>query len=114
MIRRPPRSTLFPYTTLFRSWLEADLKDRSNSTPIVVFAHIPLQVIYKEWGCGIEEGTQAFNLLKRFGLVTVLYGHIHLLAQKVEGNMTFLTALSTAFALPAPVSATSPCAMLVL
>src|SRR5688572_31638267 len=22
MIRRPPRSTLFPYTTLFRSWLE--------------------------------------------------------------------------------------------
>src|SRR2546426_5551863 len=24
MIRRPPRSTLFPYTTLFRSRLEAD------------------------------------------------------------------------------------------
>src|SRR3712207_8017067 len=24
MIRRPPRSTLFPYTTLFRSWDEAD------------------------------------------------------------------------------------------
>src|SRR5260221_9823656 len=23
MIRRPPRSTLFPYTTLFRSWTEA-------------------------------------------------------------------------------------------
>src|SRR5260370_5704832 len=22
MIRRPPRSTLFPYTTLFRSWLD--------------------------------------------------------------------------------------------
>src|SRR3712207_9175535 len=24
MIRRPPRSTLFPYTTLFRSWLDAE------------------------------------------------------------------------------------------
>src|SRR5256885_12932501 len=24
MIRRPPRSTLFPYTTLFRSWLTDD------------------------------------------------------------------------------------------
>src|SRR5438477_7871156 len=24
MIRRPPRSTLFPYTTLFRSWLAAE------------------------------------------------------------------------------------------
>src|ERR1039458_7952402 len=27
MIRRPPRSTLFPYTTLFRSRHEADLFD---------------------------------------------------------------------------------------
>ena len=79
------------------AWLEADLKDRSNSTPIVVFAHIPLQVIYKEWGWGTEDGTQALNLLKRFGSVTVLNGHIHQLAQKVEGNMTFHTALSTAF-----------------
>src|SRR5438876_6429480 len=26
MIRRPPRSTLFPYTTLFRSSSDADLK----------------------------------------------------------------------------------------
>src|SRR5258708_17553712 len=26
MIRRPPRSTLFPYTTLFRSWLHADAR----------------------------------------------------------------------------------------
>src|SRR5256885_13962930 len=26
MIRRPPRSTLFPYTTLFRSGLEPDLR----------------------------------------------------------------------------------------
>src|SRR2546429_1409396 len=24
MIRRPPRSTLFPYTTLFRSWVDVD------------------------------------------------------------------------------------------
>ena len=79
------------------AWLEADLKDKSSSTPIVVFAHIPLQVIYREWGWGTEDGTQALNLLKRFGSVTVLNGHIHQLAQKVEGNMTFHTALSTAF-----------------
>ncbi len=95
------------------AWLEADLKDRSNSTPIVVFAHIPLQVIYKEWGWGTEDGMQALNLLKRFGSVTVLNGHIHQLAQKVEGNMTFHTALSTAFPQPAPGSAPSPGPMLV-
>ena len=95
------------------AWLEADLKDKSNSTPIVVFAHIPLQVIYKEWGWGTEDGMQALALLKRFGSVTILNGHIHQLAQKVEGNMTFHTALSTAFPQPAPGSAPSPGPMLV-
>src|SRR5256886_9732764 len=34
MIRRPPRSTLFPYTTLFRSKVEFDL---SLQNPICVF-----------------------------------------------------------------------------
>src|SRR6202000_3307478 len=64
------------------AWLEADLKKKSHSTPIVVFAHIPLQVLYKEWGWGTEDGTQALGLLKRFGSVTILNGHIHQLAQK--------------------------------
>ena len=95
------------------AWLEADLKDRSNSTPIVVFAHIPLQILYKEWGWGTEDGTQALALLKRFGSVTILNGHIHQLAQKVEGNMTFHTALSTAFPQPVPGTAPSPGPMLV-
>ena len=95
------------------AWLEADLKDKSASTPIVVFAHIPLQVIYKEWGWGTEDGAQALSLLKRFGSVTILNGHIHQLAQKVEGNMTFHTALSTAFPQPAPGTAPSPGPMLV-
>jgi 3',5'-cyclic AMP phosphodiesterase CpdA len=95
------------------AWLAADLKDKSSSTPIVVFAHIPLQVLYKEWGWGTEDGTQALALLKRFGSVTVLNGHIHQLAQKVEGNMTFHTALSTAFPQPAPGTAPSPGPMLV-
>jgi 3',5'-cyclic AMP phosphodiesterase CpdA len=95
------------------AWLEADLKDKSNSTPIVVFAHIPLQVLYKEWGWGTEDGTRALALLKRFGSVTVLNGHIHQLAQKVEGNMSFHTALSTAFPQPAPGTAPAPGPMLV-
>jgi 3',5'-cyclic AMP phosphodiesterase CpdA len=95
------------------AWLEADLKGKSNSTPIVVFAHIPLQVIYKEWGWGTDDGAQALALLKRFGSVTVLNGHIHQLAQKVEGNLTFHTALSTAFPQPAPGSAPSPGPMVV-
>jgi 3',5'-cyclic AMP phosphodiesterase CpdA len=95
------------------AWLAADLKDKSSSMPIVVFAHIPLQVLYKEWGWGTEDGAQALALLKRFGSVTILNGHIHQLAQKVEGNMTFHTALSTAFPQPAPGTAPSPGPMMV-
>jgi 3',5'-cyclic AMP phosphodiesterase CpdA len=95
------------------AWLEADLKGKSASTPIVVFSHIPLYVLYKDWGWGTEDGQRALDLLKRFGSVTILNGHIHQLAQKVEGNMTFHTALSTAFPQPVPGTAPSPGPMLV-
>ena len=89
------------------AWIEADLKDHSASTPIVVFAHIPLWTVYPQWGWGTEDSARALDLLKRFGSVTVLNGHIHQVMQKVEGNVTFHTARSTAFPQPAPGSAPS-------
>jgi 3',5'-cyclic AMP phosphodiesterase CpdA len=89
-------------------WLESDLKSRSASTPIVVFAHIPLWTIYPDWGWGTDDSAQALSYLKRFGSVTVLNGHIHQVMQKVEGNVTFHTARSTAFPQPAPGTAPSP------
>jgi 3',5'-cyclic AMP phosphodiesterase CpdA len=76
--------------------------------PIVVFAHIPLWTVYAQWGWGTDDGLQALNLLKRFGSVTVLNGHIHQIVQKVEGNMTFHTARSTCFPQPAPGTAPAP------
>jgi 3',5'-cyclic AMP phosphodiesterase CpdA len=90
------------------AWLEQDLKGRPSSTPIVVFAHVPLWTVYKEWGWGTDDAEQALKLLNRFGSVTVLNGHIHQLQQKVEGNMRFYTARSTAFPQPAPGTAASP------
>ncbi|HMK70401.1 MAG TPA: metallophosphoesterase, partial [Xanthobacteraceae bacterium] len=72
-------------------WLENDLQGRSVSTPIVVFAHIPLWSVYPEWGWGTEDAGRALEYLKRFGSVTVLNGHIHQVMQKVEGNVTFHT-----------------------
>jgi 3',5'-cyclic AMP phosphodiesterase CpdA len=89
-------------------WLEDDLKGRSASTPIVLFAHIPLWTIYPDWGWGTDDAAQALSYLKRFGSVTVLNGHIHQIMQKVEGNVTFHTARSTAFPQPAPGQAPSP------
>jgi 3',5'-cyclic AMP phosphodiesterase CpdA len=89
-------------------WLEDDVRGKSASTPIVVFAHIPLWIVYPEWGWGTDDGAKALSYLKRFGSVTVLNGHIHQLMQKVEGNVTFHTARSTAFPQPEPGKAKSP------
>ena len=84
------------------AWLKEDLAAHVSSTPIVVFAHIPLWMVYPDWGWGTEDGAQAVGYLKRFGSVTVLNGHIHQVTQKIEGNLTFHTAASTAFPQPAP------------
>jgi 3',5'-cyclic AMP phosphodiesterase CpdA len=84
------------------AWVAADLKGRSSSTPIVVFAHMPLWTIYEPWGWGTGDAEQLFEPLRRFGSVTVLNGHIHQIVQKVEGNITFHTARSTAY--PQPVA----------
>jgi 3',5'-cyclic-AMP phosphodiesterase len=83
-------------------WLAKDLQPLSNSMPVVVFAHIPLWSVYPDWGWGTDDSAQALSLLKRFGSVSVLNGHIHQTMLKVEGNVTFHTALSTAFPQPAP------------
>jgi 3',5'-cyclic-AMP phosphodiesterase len=88
-------------------WLEADLKGQPSSRPVVVFAHIPLWSVYPEWGWGTRDSEQALALLKRFGSVTVLNGHIHQVMQKMEGSVTFHTAMSTAFPQPAPGTAKS-------
>ena len=89
-------------------WLENDLKGLKSSTPIVVFAHIPLWTVYEPWGWGTADATQALSYLKRFGSVTVLNGHIHQVIQKVEGHVSFHTARSTAFPQPKPGEAPAP------
>ena len=88
------------------AWLKQDTSGLSASTPIVVLAHVPLWMIYPQWGWGTYDGAEALALLKRFGSVTVLNGHIHQIVQKVEGNVSFHTARSTAF--PQPVGGTAP------
>jgi len=90
------------------AWMRDDLSGRSASTPIVVMAHMPLWSVYPTWGWGTEDGLRALALLRRFGSVTVLNGHIHQVLQKVEGNVTFHTAASTAYPQPAPATAPAP------
>jgi 3',5'-cyclic AMP phosphodiesterase CpdA len=88
------------------AWLKDDLASRSASQPVVVFAHMPLWTIYEPWGWGTGEGEQIAALLRRFGSVTVLNGHIHQIVQKVEGNILFHTARSTAY--PQPPAGSGP------
>lgn len=89
-------------------WLKKDVAGLSSSTPIVLYAHIPLWAVYPKWGWGTDDSEQALALLKRFGSVTVLNGHIHQVLKKVEGNVTFHTAYSTSFPQPAPGTAAGP------
>src|ERR1700723_501480 len=89
-------------------WLEKDVKGLSASTPIVLFAHIPLWSVYPQWGWGTDDSAQALSYVRRFGSVTVLNGHIHQILQKVEGNVHFHTAASTAFPQPAPGAGPGP------
>jgi Icc protein len=90
------------------AWLQKDLAGLSASSPLVVYTHIPLWTIYADWGWGTDDSAQALALMKRFGSVTVLNGHIHQIIQKTEGNITFQTARSTAFPQPAPGQAPAP------
>ena len=94
-------------------WMERDVAPLSDSTPIIVLAHLPLWTVYEKWGWGTADSGRALGYLKRFGSVTVLNGHIHQIVQKVEGNITFHTAMSTAFPQPAPGTAPAPGPMLV-
>lgn len=94
-------------------WVENDLKGRSASTPIVVFAHMPLWSVYQPWGWGTEDAPILISLLRRFGSVTILNGHIHQVVQKVEGRITFHTAPSTAYPQPAPGAGSGPGPLLV-
>lgn len=95
------------------NWLAKDLAALSADTPLVVFAHVPLWMVYPKWGWGTDDGAKALALMKRFGSVTVLNGHIHQALQKIEGNMTFHTARSTAFPQPEPGKAERPGPMVV-
>jgi Icc protein len=90
------------------AWLRGDLEGVADSTPIVAYAHVPLWSVYPQWGWTTADGEQALALLRRFGSVTVLNGHIHQVLQKVEGHISFHTAASTAFPQPAPGEAKAP------
>ena len=94
-------------------WMEKDVAHLAASTPVVVMAHLPLWTIYEQWGWGTADAGRALGYLKRFGSVTVLNGHIHQIIQKVEGNVTFHTAMGTAYPQPAPGAAPAPGPMVV-
>jgi 3',5'-cyclic-AMP phosphodiesterase len=90
------------------AWLAKDLAGVRSSTPVVVAGHIPLWALYPTWGWGTDDAEAALAPLRRFGSVTVLNGHIHQVAQKTEGNISFHTARSTAYPQPAPGTAPGP------
>src|SRR5256885_15958297 len=66
MIRRPPRSTLFPYTTLFRSLHGLAELARAQA---VVFLPLPVHA---------RMAAEGLDLGAAFGVEDLLPGHVHL------------------------------------
>lgn len=89
-------------------FVRKDVAGLSSDTPIVVFSHIPLFAMYPQWGWSTDDALQVLNLLKRFASVTALNGHVHQLFTRVEGNVTFHSATTTAYPLPKPGKAPAP------
>jgi 3',5'-cyclic AMP phosphodiesterase CpdA len=89
-------------------FIEKDVAGLPNDTPIIVFSHIPLFAMYPDWGWGTDDAAQALSYLKRFSSVTCLNGHVHQLFSKTEGNVTFYSATTTAYPLPAPGQGPAP------
>ncbi|SEB19400.1 metallophosphoesterase [Variovorax sp. YR216] len=84
------------------AWVKRDLAGVSRSTPVVVLAHIPLWTVWEPWGWGTADSAQLIAMLRPYGSVTVLNGHIHQVLQKVEGTVALHTAMSLAYPLPTP------------
>lgn len=89
-------------------FIRKDVAKLSSDTPIAVFSHIPLFEMYPAWGWGTGDATEALSYLRRFSSATCLNGHVHQLFTKTEGNVTFHSATTTAYPLPAPGTAPAP------
>jgi len=101
-----PQGSPFMVGEKQREWLRQDLANVSKDTPIVVMSHSPLQKIYRGWNFWTEDAEQVQDLLKPFDKVTVLYGHVHQIQYNQIGNISFNSAMATAWPWPYPVSFT--------
>jgi len=101
-----PNGSPFMVGDAQRDWLKKDLDKVSKNTPVVVFSHSPLQKIYKGWNFWTDDAEQVQALLKPFDKVTVLYGHVHQIEYNQIGNISFNSAMATAWPWPYPASYT--------
>src|SRR2546426_203131 len=101
MIRRPPRSTLFPYTTLFRSqWLNQTLSSWPKSQPVVIFTHNPLYEYYPPWNFWVRDWREVHEVLKPYTSVTNIHGHTHQVLYNEIGKMRSIGMLATSWTWP--------------
>src|SRR5438874_12599268 len=71
MIRRPPRSTLFPYTTLFRSWLLAPVVARALGSPSLMPVLRALACVQPIQALGVVSDAQLRRALAFRELATI-------------------------------------------
>src|SRR2546422_4473907 len=95
MIRRPPRSTLFPYTTLFRSLRQERFDGaRARNHPRLSRARLPRRIVRQTRGLRSEEHTS--ELQSRLHLVC------RLLLEKKKNRMADQTHSTEHATVPPP------------
>jgi 3',5'-cyclic AMP phosphodiesterase CpdA len=97
-----PQGSPFMVGDAQRDWLKQDLDKVSKDTPVVVFSHSPIQKIHKGWNFWTDDAEQVQALLKPFSKVTVIYGHVHQIQYNQIGNISFHSAMATAWPWPYP------------
>src|SRR6266511_1979011 len=102
MIRRPPRSTLFPYTTLFRSWASNPLPGRARvgGTAYMCVADAGgmfVSLIQSNWmglGSGITVPDWGINLQNRGSYFSLDPSHVNVIAPRKRTLHTLIPAMA--------------------
>lgn len=99
-----PRGSPFMVGEAQRAWFQADLDKIDANTPVVVFSHSPLQKLFKNWNFWTDDAEIIQAMLQKFKKATVFYGHVHQIQYNQIGNISFYSAMATAWPWPYPES----------
>ena len=81
-------------------WLQQTLASWDKSRPIVIFSHNPLYEYYPPWNFWVRDWREVNDVLKPYGNVTNIHGHVHQVLYNEIGHMRSIGMLATSWPWP--------------